>query len=177
RARLRSIQMEQIRLQTEYNLRALKAAEAAGKRDEVFSYLSQKDPRSQKPFDPESLAGKIYAFRVAASRRLADAPELPLEVRGDYYRQYLDLAPFASAETCASLEQVQAFFSALIDEEEAKPSPDLGRVLNCDVVSQARRFSSSPRRRPSARRSTAPPPKSCWISRKAKVPSFTTIIS
>jgi hypothetical protein len=127
RARLRSIQIEQIRLQTEYNARALKAAEAAGNRDEVFSYLSQGGgPRPQAPLAPNSVAGKIYAFRVAALRRLADAPELPLEVRGEYYRQYL---LFASAETCASLEQVQAFFSALIAEEEAKPSPDLGRVL------------------------------------------------
>ncbi|MBR4975797.1 MAG: hypothetical protein IKY61_01995, partial [Thermoguttaceae bacterium] len=122
----------------EYDARVLKAADAAGKRDEVFSYLSQGGPRPLAPFDPNSLAGKIYAFRVAALRRLADAAELPLEVRGEYYRQYVELAPFASAETCASLEQVQAFFSALIAEEEAKPSPDLGRVLEL-----RRRFASA----------------------------------
>ncbi|MBQ5790085.1 MAG: hypothetical protein IIW01_07325, partial [Thermoguttaceae bacterium] len=71
RARLRSIQTEQIRLKAEYDARVLKAADAAGKRDEVFSYLSQGGPRPQAPLDPNSLAGKIYAFRVAASRRLA----------------------------------------------------------------------------------------------------------
>ncbi|MBR5244082.1 MAG: hypothetical protein IKW13_07600, partial [Thermoguttaceae bacterium] len=138
RARLRSIQMEQIRLKTEYDARVSKAADAAQNRDEVFFYLYPTGPRPQKPLDPNALAGKIYAFRVAALRRLADAAELPLEVRGEYYRQYVELAPFASAETCASLEQVQAFFSALIAEEEAKPSPDLGRVLEL-----RRRFASA----------------------------------
>ncbi|MBR4976995.1 MAG: hypothetical protein IKY61_08060, partial [Thermoguttaceae bacterium] len=100
RARLRSIQMEQIRLKTEYDARVSKAADAAQNRDEVFFYLYPTGPRPQKPLDPNALAGKIYAFRVAALRRLADAEELPLEVRGEYYRQYVELAPFASAETC-----------------------------------------------------------------------------
>ena len=66
---------------------------------------------------------------VATFRRLADAPELPLEVRGEYYRRYLDLAPFASPEAVVSVENMQAVFNALLAEEEAKPSPDLGRVF------------------------------------------------
>ncbi|MBR2005155.1 MAG: hypothetical protein IKK39_05875 [Thermoguttaceae bacterium] len=131
RARLRAIQLEQIRRQTEFNARALKVADEAGNRDAVYSYLSQGSIRPSTPLDPNpnSVAGKIYAFHVATFRRLADAPELPLEVRGEYYRRYLDLAPFASPEAVVSVENMQAFFNALLAEEEAKPSPDLGRVI------------------------------------------------
>lgn len=129
RARLRAIQLEQIRRQTEFHARALKVADEAGNRDAVYSYLSQGRIRPSTPFDPNSFAGKIYAFHVAAFHRLADAPELPLEVRGEYYRRYLDLAPFASPEAVVSVENMQAFFNALLAEEEAKPSPDLGRVF------------------------------------------------
>ncbi|MBP3530227.1 MAG: hypothetical protein J6K25_03475 [Thermoguttaceae bacterium] len=152
RARLRSIQAEQIRCNAAFNRRVTERARSTRNPEILSACVFIGEERCATAPDPNGVAGKVLAFRVAAYRRLADAPELPAEVRGEYYRRYLDLAPLASPEVCGSVEKAKAFFATLLAEEEAKPSPDLGRVfalrdavsLSINYVPYARRTAAKP---------------------------------
>ncbi len=59
--------------------------------------------------------------------RLADAPELPLEVRGLYYRNWIKV--LSGRLTGKSPQECREFYAKLLADEKAKSPLDLGRVL------------------------------------------------
>ena len=59
--------------------------------------------------------------------RLADAPELPLEVRGQYYRNWIQV--LNGRLTGKSTQECREFYAKLLADEKAKSPLDLGRVL------------------------------------------------
>ena len=59
--------------------------------------------------------------------RLADAPELPLEVRGLYYRNWIKV--LSGLLTGKSPQECREFYAKLLADEKAKSPLDLGRVL------------------------------------------------
>ena len=76
-------------------------------------------------------AASIPARRAVALadlyRRLADAPELPLEVRGQYYVRWLGAA--SSSLQGKTAAEIRDFYAKLLADEKAKSPLDLGRVL------------------------------------------------
>ena len=59
--------------------------------------------------------------------RLADAPELPLEVRGQYYQNWLRAASASLRDK--PLQEQSEFCAKLLADEKAKSPLDVGRVL------------------------------------------------
>ena len=59
--------------------------------------------------------------------RLANAPELPLEVRGQYYRNWIQV--LNGRLTGKSTQECREFYAKLLADEKAKSPLDLGRVL------------------------------------------------
>ena len=59
--------------------------------------------------------------------RLADAPELPREVRGQYYRKWVNVLSGRLADK--SPQECREFYAKLLADEKAKSPLDLGRVF------------------------------------------------
>lgn len=75
----------------------------------------------------DSIPGRRAVALADLYGRLADAPELPLEVRGQYYRNWLAALDGPLGER--SIKERRDFYARLLDDEKAKSPLDLGRVF------------------------------------------------
>ncbi len=75
----------------------------------------------------DSVPGRRAVALADLYGRLANAPELPLEVRGQYYRNWLVALDGPLGER--SIKERRDFYAQLLADEKAKSPLDLGRVF------------------------------------------------
>ena len=80
----------------------------------------------------DSVPGRRAVALADLYGRLANAPELPLEVRGQYYGKWLNVSTASLRDK--SPQERRDFYAKLLADEKAKSPLDVGRVISLNNV-------------------------------------------